>query len=251
MDSPSERMRDALSGIEQWLKREYPLENQGGGANHTSFTDRLYEAHRQGRLRQDDLQHLQDLWRIRGIMGHKVYEGRPPVEVSLNGLRLAEHLLERYTGKVPTLAQFDTGARSVFTTRPGERLGAVLTVMRTEDYSAVPVVDDEDRCIALLTNGDVVHWLAGHFGDGPGGIVEDVEVSAVMHEGGPDFAFIGRGRPQRDARRLFQRSADEHGAPLMALLITMTGTPNEPLLGILTPWDLPYLTPAPPEVEPD
>jgi hypothetical protein len=30
----------------------------------------------------------------------------------------------------------------------------------------------------------------------------------------------------------------------MAMLITMTGKQHEPLLGILTPWDLPALTPA-------
>jgi hypothetical protein len=29
----------------------------------------------------------------------------------------------------------------------------------------------------------------------------------------------------------------------MAMLVTKTGAASEPLLGIVTPWDLPYLTP--------
>jgi hypothetical protein len=29
----------------------------------------------------------------------------------------------------------------------------------------------------------------------------------------------------------------------MAMLVTKTGSASEPLLGIVTPWDLPYLTP--------
>jgi hypothetical protein len=29
----------------------------------------------------------------------------------------------------------------------------------------------------------------------------------------------------------------------MAMLVTKTGSASEPLLGIITPWDLPYLTP--------
>jgi CBS domain-containing protein len=136
------------------------------------------------------------------------------------------------------------GANSVTTTRPNQRLGEVLEVMREKDFSAVPVVDEDDRFIALLTNDDIVHWLADHLSEH--GIVEEVPVADVMHAGGPDFTFVARDMPQRDARRLFQRSADEQGAPLMAMMVTMTGKPHEPLLGILTPWDLPQLTPAPP-----
>ncbi len=240
MDSISERFVHAVSGIEQWLAQRYPMKR----LHNPEFARRLSEALQHDDITEREHQELLDLWRIRSILVHESYQGRPPLCASLPGLVHVEHLLERFTGVIPRVAVFANGANSVTTTRPNQRLGEVLTVMRERDFSAVPVVDEDDRFIALLTNDDVVHWLADHLSEH--GIVEEVPVADVMHAGGPDFTFVARDMPQRDARRLFQRSADEQGAPLMAMMVTMTGKPHEPLLGILTPWDLPQLTPAPP-----
>jgi hypothetical protein len=115
--------------------------------------------------------------------------------------------------------------------------------MARKDYGAPPVVDDEQRFIAPLTNDDVVYWLPKHLGEH--GVVEGVPVADAMHRAGPDFTFVSRDTPQRDLRRIFHRSADENGVPLMAMLITTTGNAHEPLLGILALWHLPRLTLAP------
>jgi CBS domain-containing protein len=174
---------------------------------------------------------------------HEHYRGRPPIVASLPGLVHAEHVLERLTGKVPRSVVFATGANPLAITQPTERLGDVLLVMTREDFSAVPVVDNKGRFVALLTNDDIVHWLAEYLEEH--GIVEEAPVSDVMHRAGPDFTFVARDIPQRDAGRIFHRSAVESGAALMAMLITSSGKAHEPSLGILTPWGLPRLTPAP------
>ncbi len=239
MDSISERFVHAMSGIEQWLAAQYPISR----LTNPEFARRLSEALTDGAIDEREHRELSDLWKIRSILVHENYRGRPPVSTSLPGLVRTEHLLEKLTGTIPRLDVFAKGANSVTVTRPRQPLGEVLAVMTHEDFSAVPVVDDEGRFIALLTSDDVVHWLAEHLEEH--GIVEDVAVSELMHSAGPDFTFVARDMPQRDARRIFHRSADTNGAPLTAMLITMTGKAHEPLLGILTPWDLPQLTPAP------
>jgi CBS domain-containing protein len=239
MDSVSERFVHAMSGIEQWLAATYPLRN----LSNADFARRLSEALQHKDVSDTEYRELTDLWKVRGILVHEHYRGRPPIAASLPGLVRVEHLLEQLTGEIPRISVLAKGAHSVTTARPTDRLSEVLAVMREKDFSAVPVVDDEDRLVALLTNDDVVHWLADHLGEH--GIVEEVPVSEVMHAGGPDFTFVPRDLPQRDARRIFHRSADEQGAPLMAMLVTKSGHAHEPLLGILTPWDLPQLTPAP------
>lgn len=239
MDSVSERFVHAMSGIEQWLAATHPLPR----LTNPEFARRLSEALTAGHIDEREHRELVDLWKVRSILVHKNSRGRPPIAASLPGLVRAEHLLERLTGTVPRVAALAGGANSVTVTHPTARLGEVLAVMAREDFSAVPVVDDADRFVALLTNDDVVHWLGEHLGQH--GIVEESPVADVMHAAGPDFTFVARDMPQRDARRIFHRNADENGAPLMAMLITMTGKVHEPLLGILTPWNLPQLTPAP------
>jgi CBS domain-containing protein len=239
MDSISERFVHAMSGIEQWLAATFPLKH----LNNPDFARRLSEAVQLQAISEHEYRELGDLWKVRGILVHEHYRGRPPISASLPGLVRVEHLLEQYTGTIPRVSLLAKDRKSVTTTRPTARLGEALAVMREKDYSSLPVVDDHDRFIALLTNDDVVHWLADHLSEH--GIVEEVPVAQVMHAGGPDVTFVPRDLPQRDARRIFQRSVDDHGAPLMAMLITMTGHAHEPLLGILTPWDLPQLTPAP------
>lgn len=243
MDSVSERFVHAMSGIEQWLAATHPLPK----LTNPEFARRLSEALTAGNIDEREHRELGDLWKVRSILVHENYRGRPPIAASLPGLVRAEHLLEKLAGTIPRIDVFAKGANSVTVTRPAHRLGEVLAVMTREDFSALPVVDDEGRFIALLTSDDVVHWLAEHLEEH--GIVEEAPVSELMHSAGPDFTFVPRDMPQRDARRIFHRSADENGAPLMAMLITMTGKAHEPLLGILTPWDLPRLTPAPFDTE--
>jgi CBS domain-containing protein len=240
MDSISERFVHAMSGIEQWLVGQHPLPK----LRDADFRRRLSEALQQGSVTKREYEQLDDLWKVRAILVHEYYQGRPPIAASLPGLVFAEQILEKLAGTIARVDVFAKGPNTVTTARPADRLGEVLAVMRREDYSAVPVVDGDGCFMALLTNDDVVHWLAAHLGADGIGMVEDLPVNQVMHAGGPDFEFVPRSLPQREARRIFQRSADENGAPLMAMLITMTGKQHEPLLGILTPWDLPALTPA-------
>jgi CBS domain-containing protein len=243
MDSISERFVHAMSGIEQWLATRYPLKR----LSNPEFARRLSEALTDGTIDEGQHRELVDLWKVRGILVHEIYRGRPPIAASLPGLVRAEHLLERLTGAIPRVDVLARGANSVTVTRPTVGLGEALAVMTREDFSALPVVDDDGRFVALLTNDDIVHWLGHHLDEH--GIVEEVPVADVMHAAGPDFTFVARDMPQRDARRIFHRSADESGVPLMAMLITKSGRAQEPLLGILTPWDLPQLTPAPFETE--
>lgn len=244
MHTISERFIHAMSGIERWLATEFPLPR----LNRPDFGRRLSEALQAGRVTAEESRILEDLWRLRAILVHESYQGRPPAAASLPGLVQAEQLLEKLTGRVPRLSDLGiASAKSVTTTRPTTSLSDALMVMVERDFSAIPVVDESNRFIALMTDDDIVHWLAGHLDEHGAVIIEDTLVAEVMHAAGPDYTFVPRDLPQRDARRIFQRHTDASGAPLMAMLITMKGNESEPLLGILTPWDLPRLSPAVPD----
>jgi CBS domain-containing protein len=233
------RLIHAMSAIERTLRDEFARPHR----DDESLSELLQQSIRAGRLSTPEVAELERLWQIRSILAHENRIGRPPIAATLAGVVRAEQLGEKLRGEA--LARLDTFAPtppSVVTVEPVTSLGDAVTIMATNDFTSLPVVDPGSRCIALLSTHDVAHWLGHHLGQD--GIVENTTVEHVMHLAGDDFVFVPRNLPQREARRCFVDHTQRTGAPLMALLITKQGTEREPLLGIVTPWDLPYLTPA-------
>jgi CBS-domain-containing membrane protein len=242
------RLIHAMSAIEQHLRVTYGRRARNGrpdvrrDRNDESFSDLLQSGITAGAISTPTADELETLWRIRSVLAHENRLGRPPVTATLPGVVRAEQLGEQLRGEpLARLDSFAPSPPSVETVMPRTALGEAVTIMAKRDFTSLPVVDETERCIALLSTHDVAHWLGHHLG--VDGIVENTTVENVMHLAGDDFAFVPRDLPQREARRRFVDHTQRTGAPLMALLITKQGTEREPLLGIVTPWDLPYLTP--------
>jgi CBS domain-containing protein len=239
------RLIHAMAALETALKAKYSRPHRargsGGRRNEETFGELVQSAIRDG-ISTEVGAELETLWRIRSVLAHENQAGRPPISATLPGVVRAEQLGEEVLGEpVARLATFCPKPPTVVTTTGDAQLGEVVAMMAEQDFTSVPVVDDEGRCVALLTTQDIAHWLGRHLGRD--GIVENTSVAEVMHLAGDDYVFVPRNLPQREARRRFVDHSQRTGAPLMAMLVTMNGSASEPLLGIVTPWDLPYLTP--------
>ena len=230
------RLLDALTDIERHLFATYPTPDEG----RESFRQAASGAYRAGKLADRDLVDLQDLRDLRNLLSHSRWDGRTPVTASIAGVTRAEQLNEQLTGKIPRVAQV-LSERAVTRIRPAETVEVALEMMQQHDYSCLPVVDPDAGFRGLLSSHDLVCWFGARLTTDLE--VTDIAVQQVMHAGGPDHLFVRRDLPQRDARQAFVDHLTAAGQPLAAILVTMTGHTHEPLLGILTPWDLPYLTP--------
>lgn len=230
------RLLDALTDIERHLFAAYPTPDRGSD----SFREAVSRAHGAGKLADRDLADLQDLRDLRNLLSHSRWEGRTPVTASVAGVTRAEQLNEQLTGKIPRVAQL-LAAREVTSITPTTTVEQALETMQRHDYSCLPVIDPDVGFRGLLSSHDLVCWLGARLTTDLE--VTDIPVDQVMHTGGPDHIFARRDLPQRDARQAFIDHLTDAGNPLSAILVTMTGHDHEPLLGILTPWDLAYLTP--------
>lgn len=239
------RLIHAMSAMELGLKKKYSRPHRSGGhggrRNEETFGELVQSAIKDGMSTEMGAE-LETLWRIRSVLAHENRSGRPPISATLTGVVRAEQLGEEVLGEpVARLASFCPKPPTVVTTTPEASLGEAVALMADRDFTSMPVVDEEGRCVALLSTQDIAHWLGRHLDRD--GIVENTSVTEVMHLAGDDYIFVPRNLPQREARRRFVDHSQRTGAPLMAMLVTMTGSASEPLLGIVTPWDLPYLTP--------
>lgn len=72
----------------------------------------------------------------------------------------------------------------VFTVKPSNTINELLTILHTNRIGGVPVVDDKDNLVGMVSDGDVLRYLAPK----PVGIaglvyiIEDGEIEDVLHE---------------------------------------------------------------------
>ena len=231
------RLLDALTDIEQHLHANYPQTGRGA----EEFREAAGAAHREGRLDDRELRDLDDLRALRNLLSHSRWHGTTPVRASVAGVTRAEQLREKLMGKIPRVSSLTTHPPTVTTVTTRDTVERAVARMQEGDYSCLPVVNDA-TCVGLLSSHDLVCWLGARLTTD--GEVFDIPVGEVMDGAGPDHLFVGRDLPQREARQAFIDHLAATGTPLSAILITMTGHSHEPLLGILTPWDLPTLTPS-------
>lgn len=129
-----------------------------------------------------------------------------------------------------------TFRRSVQVFSTGERLVEALKYMRDHDYSQV-VVRDSDG-LALLTVEGVARWLEQQADAESIGIAEATVGDAFAHEVPDTFTLMSGERTLFEAQEAFAAILGRRQPRLFAILITQNGRPDEPLHGIVTPWDL-------------
>jgi len=116
-----------------------------------------------------------------------------------------------------------------------DNLATVLKLIRQRDYSQFPVYDG-GNFRGLLTENGIARWLAHHVATKLSLIeFEDVRVADLIHneEKRENCLFV----PKDD---LVDDVVDKFSSAelLEAVLITAAGKQSEPLLGIITRWDI-------------
>lgn len=95
-----------------------------------------------------------------------------------------DDLLAATVDELATLAVGDVRARPVVTVAPDATVGEAIDALRENTVARLPVVDDENRLVGIVTAGDVVGFLSR---DGDGAPEDyprslDLPVSAVMSQ---------------------------------------------------------------------
>jgi len=117
-----------------------------------------------------------------------------------------------------------------------ESLGECLSFMKENDFSQVVVKSGEEY--TLLSSEGVVKWLEKSREIGLADLEEATIKDALRFEDSKSCRYLGRNLPIDEAIETFEKAISQGIPRLQAILITGTGKPNEPPLGIVTPWDL-------------
>ena len=133
---------------------------------------------------------------------------------------------------------YATKADQVMKAHLGQRVLRLMEVMDKNGYSHIPVMD-EGEFRGVFSVGTMFQYLLRSKGKG---ITQDttlrelgkyLEVQAHME----NYAFVSKDTTYMEVRRMFQRVRGKNKR-LSVIFLTEHGKEGEPLLGMLTPWDV-------------
>lgn len=175
---------------------------------------------------------------IRNLLTHNPnLEGEPIVEPSQPVLQAIREVLE-FVRRPPLAMDYATKADQVMKAHLGQRVLRLMEVMDKNGYSHIPVMD-EGEFRGVFSVGTMFQYLLRSKGKG---ITQDttlrelgkyLEVQAHME----NYAFVSKDTTYMEVRRMFQRVRGKNKR-LSVIFLTEHGKEGEPLLGMLTPWDV-------------
>lgn len=172
---------------------------------------------------------------IRNILSHNAGEGgQPVVEPSQEMLDRLDSVIE-YVRKPRLALHFGTPAERIFSAHMNDRVLHVMRSMRKNGYSHVPV-EERGGIVAMLSIKAIFDYIADN---GPDGLDENTRISQLGEHIriSNRYLFLPEHASVMEVRNAFNRRIERNGR-LSAVFITKTGAPEEPLICMLTPWDV-------------
>jgi len=181
-----------------------------------------------------ELMHLKD---IRNLLVHNNNYYAIPNEFSLEKIK---NIRDKVINPPKVYPLFNSKVETVSNQQP---IIKVIKFMKERSYSQIPVVNNDNQFLDLITNNAISRWI-GSLADKDRAqiIFEQALVKDVLdyEEESSVFEFISKEALIVDVIDKFEES-QKKGKKLEAIFITDNGKKSEKLLDILTSWDLPEM----------
>ena len=176
---------------------------------------------------------------IRNLLTHNALEaGQPVVEPSVSVLNALERVIEHVSK--PQLAQErGTPADQILCAHRNDPAENIMHMMRRRGFSNVPVME-QNQIVGVFSVGALFQYLEKN---GLNALNRDTRISdlgaciEIQAEGAENYRFMSQDTTVTEARAAFQRYV-RRNERLRAIFITATGSPQEKLIALLTPWDV-------------
>lgn len=176
---------------------------------------------------------------VRNFLTHNPKVGGVyPIVPSTEMIMLLSNCLEAIINP-PRAIDYAIPINAIYTTALDEKLSKVLKVMNSFTYTHIPVIED-GNLIGIFSENTVYTYLCN---ENTVNITDDTRIRQFekylpldehMNE---YFAFISKDALLHDVQELFKYTPNRKKL-LTVVYVTKTGKRNEPILGMITPWDL-------------
>lgn len=175
---------------------------------------------------------------IRNLLTHSAnLDGEPIVEPSAPVVAAMEEVLE-FVRRPPLALEFATKGDQVMKAHMHQRVLRLMEVMDKNGYSHIPVMEN-GQFRGVFSVGTVFQYILQSGGKG---IQADTTVAQLgkhldIASHMENYEFVARNATYLSVRRIFERVRGKNKR-VSVVFVTEHGSPGEPLLGMLTPWDV-------------
>ncbi len=228
-------MNNVDNFIQSYQKIEDYLRKKTNDDKHATFSSMITTCSKFDPIINRYHQELRLFGNLRNSIIHKNVAWSPIAEPNEKAVNFIGELVNKLIKPVKVMPLF---SRNVGTCSLSDSIAQVLTVMYKNEYSQMPVVEN-NQCINLLTTNSISRWLSENVKNELVDLKETmIEQVLRFKENEETFSFISRTATLAEAYAYFEKSENRRSA-LDALLITENGKPDQGLLGIITHYDLP------------
>lgn len=193
---------------------------------------------KQMRVEGVDFTRLMALRNVRNVLTHNLMLNGSPL------VRLNEALIPFLDGVIACIRRLPTASNiliplaEVFSCSLDSEIHQIVNVMLEKVYSHVPVLDTNGKVVGVFSESTMLEMeKAGIRNEGTNRICDISAFLPLEKHTAEVFRFVPRNDPIAHLRHLFAEALKKHERIGM-IFVTENGQSDEPLLGILTVWDI-------------
>jgi len=132
---------------------------------------------------------------------------------------------------------FDIFKKTVYFCKTTDKLKDVLSAMKNNNYTHLPVYDRENKFIWVLTEWNICYWLANQLSNPSKKLKEFIVGDISLQKRVDDYLFVSKKMNIYEIDEIFTIKRKQQKR-LGAIFITNHGRENEKILWIVTAWDV-------------
>ena len=185
-----------------------------------------------------DFTRLMALRMARSALAHNpILNGSPLVTVNEEVIPFLDDVIGRIK-RLPTAASILIPCVDVFSSSLEEEIRWVVDVMLEKTYSHVPILDAGGKVLGVFSESTMLEMRKTGIGNNEAATMRDISDFLPLNRHTAEvFRFVPKNDPIAHLRCLCADAMGK-GERIGIFLVTETGTPDEPLLGVLTVWDI-------------
>ena len=175
---------------------------------------------------------------IRNLLAHTAnLGGQPGAEPSWAVVEAMQEVLD-FVRRPPLAIEFATRGDRVLRVGPDQKVLRVMEVMDKNGYSHVPVMQ-ENRFVGVFSVGSVFRYVLRTGGQAltPDTTIRDMRGYLAVEEHIENYEFLPHDVTYITVKTRFEQVRAKNKR-VSVIFITQDGRTDQPLLGMLTPWDV-------------
>lgn len=230
MISRNEEFLDLYKQLEDALEEKY----RGERRRYSSVVMEFSKDYESGPVR-DKLDVCREL---RNLLTHNPNVGGLPVaEPSEPVLKAMEEVLE-FVKRPPLAMEFATTGEQIMRGYLDQKVLPLMRAMEDRGFSHIPILKN-GKFYGVFSVGAVFRYLLHNGGKGisESSTLADLDQQIQLREHTENYEFVSARETYITVRKKFERVRGK-SKRVAVIFVTETGSPNQKLLGMLTPWDV-------------